>query len=239
MQEGIGDRLRRRQREARAQPEHVHLLGLEPGRGLERDDLHDPGLGKLGLLLLGQAEVGDGGDRAGELARGGLGLAPDVGRGELGEPGERAQALDDVGLGGEQLLAAQAEAIDQAVDVEVGAGRVDRRHARAVELEEHADPLARLGRDLRGLGRGGERADHVEFAAPRDLRAAGDVDRAQVDRRPGERAHDGGGVGGVGEQPQPGEHVADLRALEERGLADQLVRDGALLERDGHRLPLL
>ncbi len=46
------------------------------------------------------------------------------------------------------------------------------------------------------------------------------------------------GVGGVGEQPQPREHVADLGALEERRLADQAVRHRALLERDRDRLAL-
>ena len=109
---------------------------------------------------------------------------------------------------------------------------------RAVQLQEHADPLARLRRHLRRLGRGGERGDHVELAPPGDLRAARDVDRAQLDRRPRERPHDGAGVGGIGEQPQPGEHVADLGALEERRLADQPVGHGALLERDRHRLAL-
>ena len=65
----------------------------------------------------------------------------------------------------------------------------------AVELEEGEDALARLGRQLRRLGRGDERADHVELAPPRDLDAAREVDRAQLDRRPRERAHHGAGVG--------------------------------------------
>ena len=70
------------------------------------------------------------------------------------------------------------------------------------------------GVDLRRLGRGGERGDHVELAPARDLHAARDVDRAQLDRRPRERAHDGAGVARVDEQPQPGEDVLDLGALE-------------------------
>ena len=53
---------------------------------------------------------------------------------------------------------------------------------------------------------------------------AREVDRAQLDRRPRERAHDRAGVAGVDEQAQPGEHVADLGALEERRGADQPVR---------------
>ena len=89
--------------------------------------------------------------------------------------------------------------------------------AGAVQLEEHADPLARLGRHLRRLGRRLERGDHVELAPARDLGAAGDVHRAQLDRRAGQRAHDRGGVGRIGQQAQPGEHVADLGPVEERG----------------------
>ena len=85
---------------------------------------------------------------------------------------------------------------------------VERAGGRAVELEEAEDALARLGRQLRRLGRGDERADHVELAPARDLHAAREVDRAQLDRRARQRAHDGAGVAGVDEQPQPGEHVA-------------------------------
>ena len=110
------------------------------------------------------------------------------------------------------------------MDEEVGPRRVERGGGRAVELEEAEDPLARLGRQLRRLGRGDERADHVELAPPRDLHAAREVDRAQLDRRAGERADDGARVGGVDEQPQPREHVLDLGALEERRRARQAVR---------------
>ena len=85
---------------------------------------------ELGLLLLAQPEVGDGGDRAGELARRGLGRAAHVGRRQLAEPRQRPQPLDDVGLRGEQLLAAQPEAVDQPVHVQVRAGGVDRRGRR-------------------------------------------------------------------------------------------------------------
>ena len=190
-------------------------------------------------LLLAQAGLGDGGDRAGELARGGLGRAADVGGGELGELGEVDEPLDDLHRGREQQLAPQPEPLDQAVDVEVGAGGVERVRRRAVELEERADALARLGRDLGRLERGAERGDHVELAAAGDLRAAGDVDRAQLHRRARERAHHGAGVAGVDEQPQPRQQVAHLGALEERRRAGEPVRDGALLERHGHGLALV
>ena len=184
--------------------------------------------------------VGHRRDRAGELARRGLRRAAQVVGRELGEAGEVDEPLGDLGRGGEQELAAQAEPLDQPVDVEVRARRVDRARRRAVHLQERGDPLARLGRDLGRLQRRAERRDHVELAPAGDLRAAREVDRAQLDRRAGERADHGAGVAGVGEQPQPGEQVADLRALEEGGRAREPVRDRALLQRrrDGLALAL-
>ena len=55
----------------------------------------------------------------------------------------------------------------------------------------------------------------------------------QLDRRARERADDRAGVAGIDQQTQPGEHVADLGAAEERGRAGQPVGHRALLERDG------
>ena len=89
---------------------------------------------EIGVLLLAQAEVGHGGDRAGELPRGGLRRAAHESGGKLPEPGQGPQALDHVGLGREQLLAAQAEPVDQPVDIAVGAAAVDRGQACPVEL---------------------------------------------------------------------------------------------------------
>ena len=220
------------------QPEHIHVLGLERAGAVERHDLHHLRPEQIGLLVLAQAEVGDRRNVPGELARRRLGGAPRVRAGELAEARERPQALHHVGLGGEQLLAAEPEPVNQPVHVEVGARRVDRRHARAIQLEEPADPLARLGRHLRGLHRGHERRHHVELAPARDLRAARDVDRAQLDRRARQRPNHGGRVGRVGQEPQPREHVADLGAPEERRLADHAVRHRALLERHRDRLAL-
>lgn len=85
-----------------------------------------------------------------------------------------------------------------------------------MQLEEALDPFARLGRDLRRLGGGAEPEHEVELAPPRDLDDARELDLAQLDGRPRERAHDGGGIAGIDEQPQPGEHVAHLGALEKR-----------------------
>ena len=96
-------------------------------------------------LLLAQPRVGDGGasgrTRAASPAASGARSRRRARRG-----GRGAQPLDDVGVRGEELLAAQAESLDQPVDEEVGPRGVERRGGLAVELEELEDPLARLGR---------------------------------------------------------------------------------------------
>ena len=127
--------------------------------------------------LVVQAGLGDRRHVAGEVAPGRLRRAPHVGGGQVAEARERDEPLDDVGLRGEELLAAQPEAVDEPVHEEVGARGVQRARGRAVQLEEAEDALARLGRQLRRLGRGDQRADHVELAPARDLHAARDVDR--------------------------------------------------------------
>ena len=198
------------------QAEHVDVIELEPLGRVHRHHLHAARALARDGLLLAQPGVGDGGDRAGELARGRLRRAAQVVGRQLAELGQVDEPLDDLGRGGEQQLAAQAEPLDQPVHVEVGPRRVQRAGGRAVELEERDDPLARLGRDLRRLQRGAERGDHVELAPARDLGAAGEVDRAQLDRRARQRAHDRAGVAGIDQQPQPGQQVAHLGALEER-----------------------
>ena len=191
-------------------------------------------------LLLAQARLGDRGDRARELARRRLRRAAHVVGGELAEAREVAQPLDDVGVRGEELLAAQAEPLDQPVDEEVRAAwcrapaAAWRWSLRNSRIRSRAS-----GDDLRRLGGGDERADHVELAPPRDLDAAREVAGAQLDRRARERAHGGARVVRVGEQPQPREHVAHLGALEERRRADDLERHRALLQRDGDRLALV
>ena len=63
---------------------------------------------------------------------------------ELTEIGQSAQPLHHVSLGGEHLLAAKSQPIDQPVYIEVRSAGVERRHTRAVELEEHPNPFASL-----------------------------------------------------------------------------------------------
>jgi hypothetical protein len=136
---------------------------------------------------------------------------------------------------GEQALAPEPDALDQPPDEDVGGELPHRAGGRVVEVQEPADAVAGLWRDLRRLERGLQGRDHVELAPARDRRAARQVDRAQLDRRPAERPDGRGRVGGVGEQAQPGDHVADLRALEERAALDQAEGDAALLQGGGDR----
>ena len=206
----------------------LQALGL-----VHRHNAHAADLAAARRLLLPQAGLGHRGDVTGELARRGLWRAAHVGRRQLAELGQVDQALDDIGLRGEQLLAAQSEPLDEPVDEQVGPRGVKRGGGRPVALEKVEDAVARLRRKLRGLRGGDERGHHVELAPAGDLDTAREVDRAQLHRRPGQRTHHRAGVAGVGQQPQPRQHVADLRPLEERGRPDQPMRHRALLQ--GHR----
>ena len=146
------------------------------------------------------------------------------------------QPLDNVGARGEELLAAKREPLDQVVDEEIGARVLETRGRGALDRQEVRDPLARLGRELRRLGRSVQRRDHVDLPPPRDLHAARDVGGGQLDRRARERPHDRRGVARVNEQPQPRQHVAHLGAIEEGVGADDPAGDGPLGQ--GHRHPL-
>ena len=115
---------------------------------------------------------------------------------------------------------------------QIRAPRVERLGCRAAQLEEAPDALARVRRDLGRLDRGRERRHHVQLAPPRQRDHAREVDLAQLDRRARERAHDRGGVVGVGEQAHPGEHIAHLRALAEGGRAAFLAQCVARGRRD-------
>ena len=113
----------------------------------------DPGLGD-------GAEVGD--EAAGRAVR----LAPRPGGRQLGQAGEPEQPLGDLGLGGEEALAAQPDAARS------GAARRRRRGAppspprrRSVEAEEGLDPLPRLGLELGAVERRFAAGDHVDACA--------------------------------------------------------------------------
>ena len=132
-------------------------------------------------------------------------------------------------------MSPEADSLDQPAYEHVGSHLAHGPGRRAVELQELPDAIAGLGRDLRALERGLQRGDHVELATPGDRRAASEVDRAQLHRRPAEGADRRGGVGGIGQESKPGDHVAHLRALEEGAGAAQPVGNATFLERGGHR----
>ncbi len=194
--------------------DHEHVVELPALGGLDRQDLDRRPRVRDGRLVLRQPGVRYGLEVAGELARGGAGLAAHVSRGQLGQHGHVAQPLDGVGLRGEHLLAADADALDQPQDEGVGAAVLERRRSRAVQAQEGLRAVAPLGGQLRALERQRHGRGHVELAPARELGQPRDVHRVQADRRPRERAHGRTGVGRVGQQPHPRQHVAHLRALE-------------------------
>ena len=122
-QQRVGDRLRRAEpRAPPCRPEHVHVVGLERDRTRRARRPGPPRApARSGSSCSRSPGVGDGGDRAREFTRRRLRRAPRVRGRELAEPRERPQPLDDVGLRGEQLVAAQPEPVDQPVDVQVRA----------------------------------------------------------------------------------------------------------------------
>jgi len=186
----------------------------------------------------------DGGEVSYEIADAG------AGRGAHEVGGKRAQqreagALLGCVVGGEQRPPAHAESLDEARDEHIGRHAVELGGGAAVQRDEALDAFARLGGHLRGLGGGGEADDEVDLAclssgtegapggAPAgDLDDARELDLAQLDGRPRQRAHDGSGVLWVDEQSQPGEHVAHLGALQK---ADRLNRVPLLAARCGVR----
>ena len=141
-------------------------------------------VGHAGGLLLAQPRLGDRGEVAREVARRGVRLAAHVGRGQLGELRDVAQPLDRVRVGGEHLLAAQADALDQPQHEGVGPPVLERVRGRAVEAQERARAVAALLGELRPLERRGHGRGHVELAPARELRQASHVHRAQLDGRP-------------------------------------------------------
>jgi hypothetical protein len=77
-----------------------------------------------------------------------------------------------------------------------------------VQRLEALDSLARLGRHALRLRRRTQRRHHVELCLARDLYDPCDVDLAQLDRRTTEHPHHGRRVARVGQETQPGDHIA-------------------------------
>src|SRR6187549_2915023 len=204
----------------------LHPLGRAARQSLDR--ARRRGIDRAGRL---DAGLGDRAQVADEVAGRTVRLAARPGGGQLSQPGQPEQPLGDLGLGGEEALAAQPDGLDQAPHEDVGAPLLQRRRGGPVELQEGLDPLARLGRDLRALQRRLAARDHVGLAAPRDRRQPRQVGGAQPDRRPGQRPRRRRRVGRVGEDAQPGDRVADLGALEEGRRTGEVEGDAALLHR--------
>ena len=199
----------------------------------DRHRLHRSG--RRGLLAAGRLDPGLG-DRAqvlDEAAGRAVGLAPCPGGRQLGQPCQPEQPLGDLGLGGEEALAAQPDALDQPPHEDVGAPLLERRRGGPVEPQEDADPFPRLGLELGTVERRLAAGDHVELAPAGDRRQPRQVAGAQLDRRPGQRPRRRRRVVGVGEHPQPGDRVAHLGPLEERRRPGQVEGDAALLHRRG------
>ena len=216
-------------------PDDVEAGELEP---LQRFQRHHPdrvGHRRARLVRRGDPGLRDGDQVADEVAVRAAGLAPGPIRRQLAEAGEAAKPLGGLGMGGEEAVAPEADPLDQPPDEDVGAHLAHRLRRGSPEAEEGADPVACLGRDLGTLQRGLERRDHVELAAPGDRRAAGEIDRAKLDRGPAQRPHRGGGVSGVSEQAQPGDHVPHLGTSEEGVRPGDPVGDAPLLEGGGDR----
>ena len=210
------------------------MIELAPAGGADVQHLDRLlALGRGHLLPL-QSRVGHGPQVAREVPRRRAGLTPHEGRGQLRHDRDVAQPLDRVRLGGEDLLAADSHALDQPEDERVRPAVLERGAGGAVQAQEVLGAVAALGRQLRALQRGRHRRRHVQLAPPRQLRQAGDVHRVQPDRRTDHHAHRGPRVRRVGQQPQPGQQVAHLGALEVGRGPVQAERQRPFLQRRAH-----
>ena len=194
--------------------------------GSWRRRLDDPG--RLDPRIGDRAEVAD--EVPGRPVR----LAPRPPSRQLSETRQAEQPLGDLGLRGEQALSAQAHRLDQAAHEDVGASLLDSRRRGAVELEEGLQPLAGLGRDLWALQRRLAGRDEVELAAPGDRRQPGQIGRAQLDRRSGQRPRRRRRVVWIGQHSQPGDRISHLGSLEESRRPGEMERNPALFHRGGH-----
>src|SRR5207244_2360503 len=97
--------------------------------------------------------------------------------------------------------------------------------------QEVLDPLACLGWHRGQFLSRLQRRDHVQLASPGNLSRAREVDRAELDGRPDQRANNGAGVVGVEQEPEPGKQIAYLGSVEECACSSDSKRDPPLLER--------
>ncbi len=134
-------------------------------------------------------------------------------------------------VGGEQLAASKADPLDQPPHEHVCRHLLQRAAAARYSFRK-AWMRSRASGGSWGLSIAASSADTMSSLRRRAIsRAPGQVDRAQLHRRAGQRPDRGRRVVGVGEHPQPRDRVADLGAMEERRSPGEPVGDVALLER--------
>ena len=113
---------------------------------------------------------------------------------------------------------------------------VQRTRGRPVKLQECVEPFTGLRRDPWALQRGFTGGNEIELAASRDHGQLGQVNRAELDRWPGERPGNRATVGGVRERPQPGDRIPDLwRAKQGRAAGETDGHTTVLDRRADHR----
>ena len=223
------------------QPEHEDVLELHPLDRVAGEALHGARRGRLDHAGRLDPGVGDGAEVADEVAGRAVRLAPRPGGRQLGEPREAEQPLGDLGLGGEESLAAQADRLDQPPHEDVGATLLHRRRGCPVELEEGLDPLPRLGRDLRALER--------RLAGRRPCRACGGGrSSSAAPGRPSAARSAAGSAPAPPPPSRPGSASTRSQAIASRTSGrwksaagpGEVERDAALLHRRRHRpAPLL
>ena len=198
--------------------EALDLLGLGE---------HDrPGGGVAASSGVELARVGDRGQVADEVAHRPAGLAARPRGGELGEAREALQPLGGLGGGGEQPMAAQPDPLDQPPHEDVGPHLLQRRRPRRAWSFRKAWIRSRASGGSCGLSSAASSAEIMSSLRRRAIvvHRARSIERSSTGGRVSARTTAAESVG-IGEHPQPGEHVAHLGPLEEGGVAGEAERD--------------
>jgi len=117
----------------------LHVAG-----GVHRDDRNRAGQARRDDLVLRQAGLGHRRQVAGEITRGPLRVTAHVCARQVDELRDVRQPLSGVGLRREQLLAPDADALDQSVHERVRLHRLERTRRAPVEAQESECAVASL-----------------------------------------------------------------------------------------------
>jgi hypothetical protein len=123
-----------RRRGGALESEHEDVVELPSLGRFPVEPDHRPRRGQLFAPRRLHVGLDHGAQVADEVASRAMRFAPRPGGGQLRQPGEVQQPLRHLGLGGEEALAPQFEALDQAPHEDVGAELVHRRRGGPVEL---------------------------------------------------------------------------------------------------------